>query len=381
MRRFAARMAARAITSAKLRGLSRALRSGLRRARLSSPVVRYFHDPIDPYSQLAAQFAPRLAEAYEIRLETYPVSPPDEAAAPDRARLAAYSERDAALLAQVYGLGRTRQPPPIGAPPSAAGDALRARLGHYLGATFYFEGEWFWGLDRLPYLERRLAFARRPGAAPLTHFLREGEGEAGRASVDLDFFLSFRSPYTYLAAARVSDLARRWGARLRLRFVLPMVMRGLPVPLAKRLYIVRDAKREAERWGLPFGDICDPVGAGAERGLAVLNHAIEGGRGEAFVESFLRGVFAEGEDASTDAGLCRLAARVGIGPAAVRAALEDESWRETAERNRQELFDLGLWGVPSFRVAGRPPHWGQDRLWAVEADLRTVGAQATENAA
>jgi hypothetical protein len=39
------------------------------------------------------------------------------------------------------------------------GDQLRERLGHYLGATFYFEGEWYWGIDRLHYLEERLSTA------------------------------------------------------------------------------------------------------------------------------------------------------------------------------------------------------------------------------
>jgi 2-hydroxychromene-2-carboxylate isomerase len=48
--------------------------------------------------------------------------------------------------------------------------------------------------------------------------------------------------------------------------------------------------------------------------------------------------------------------------------LADPGWRGTAERNREELFSLGLWGVPSFRV-GDLAVWGQDRLWAVQEAL------------
>lgn len=44
-----------------------------------------------------------------------------------------------------------------------------------------------------------------------------------------------------------------------------MIMRGLPVPRAKRLYIVRNTKREAEALGLPFGPIADPVGGPTAR--------------------------------------------------------------------------------------------------------------------
>jgi 2-hydroxychromene-2-carboxylate isomerase len=48
-----------------------------------------------------------------------------------------------------------------------------------------------------------------------------------------------------------------------------------------------------------------------------------------------------------------------------------------AEANRLEMLGLGLWGVPSFRVGNLPGHWGQDRLWAVEADLISLAKEAT----
>ena len=48
-----------------------------------------------------------------------------------------------------------------------------------------------------------------------------------------------------------------------------------------------------------------------------------------------------------------------------------------AEANRAAMLDAGLWGVPSFRVNDRPAHWGQDRLWTVEADLNAASARNT----
>jgi 2-hydroxychromene-2-carboxylate isomerase len=38
------------------------------------------------------------------------------------------------------------------------------------------------------------------------------------------------------------------------------------------------------------------------------------------------------------------------------------------------MLALGLWGVPSFRLVGRPGEpdfctWGQDRLWRVESEI------------
>jgi 2-hydroxychromene-2-carboxylate isomerase len=92
-------------------------------------------------------------------------------------------------------------------------------------------------------------------------------------------------------------------------------------------------------------------------------------KGPEFLWSFLRGVWAEGIDAGSDSGLRTIAARAGLGETEVSTALRDLSWREVANRNREEMLALGLWGVPSFRVDDRPARWGQDRLWAVERDL------------
>ena len=374
MRATLSRSISSIVTSPALRAALRGWH-GLGRALGGKAVVRYFHQPDDPYSQLAAQLLVPMADTYRITLQSHIVSPPDSAAAPELEMLKRLARDDAALLAGAYGL----KYPVSGATPkedSADGDALRKRLGHYLSAMFYFEGEWYWGVDRLHFLEERLhalGLAKSTGAfkpiAPVKEVIFGGKPGSAKGAT-LDYFLSFRSPYTYLAAARVRKLAAHYGAELRLRFVLPMVMRGLPVPLVKRLYITLDTKREAERLGMPFGTVVDPVGRPTERGLAVLHQAIQLGKGPEFAESFLRGVFAEGVDAGSDAGLAVIASRAGVGNEVVARALADESWRQVAEANRAELFGLGLWGVPSFRVNTNRPHWGQDRLWAIEQELK-----------
>lgn len=405
------------ITSPAIRTAQRALAGLKRRASFSRPVVRYFHQADDPYSWLAARALPHLEDVYGVRVVPFLVPPPDEAAAPDRERLTGWSLRDAQTLAA--GLGLT---PPPATPPDAdgvraaeaalagirdartfaltaaaienawrrgeavpeatgkpdqalaRGERERRRLGHYLGGTFHFEGEWYWGLDRLHYLEDRLA-AIKGRAVEYFAPRREAtlQSTASKRQPVLEAFISLRSPYSYIAMERLMALAEAHRAELRLRPVLPMVMRGLPVPTAKRLYIVRDTKREAERLGLPFGLIADPVGRPTERGLAVTFHAMKTGKGAAFAHSFLKGVFAEGIDAGSRKGLLRLCERAGLTAADMEAALADESWRADAEANREAMLALGIWGVPAFRVDDRPAHWGQDRLWAVEQELRSEG--------
>lgn len=353
------------------RGLPR--RSGRRNA-----IVHYFHQDDDPYSQLLATVLPQLQDRYDIELQCHRVEAPDKAAAPDIERLRTWSIRDAKVLRDQYNLNpdpawvdrlswRTRNP--------SEGSELRKRLGHYLSATLYFEGEWYWGIDRLHYLERRLAaagLARGPidsllvEPIPLTY---QAVDSNNTIRPTLEFFCSLRSPYTYLALDRVRRLAEHYGADLQLRFVLPMVMRGLPVGFAKRKYILLDTKREAELLGIPFGKVVDPVGKPVEDGLAILHRAISLGLGMPFLSAFLHAAFAEGLDTHKPQSLLKLAQETGLSRSDVDDALHDPAWRTIAAENRESLLNAGLWGVPSFRVVGYPAVWGQDRLWIIEKDL------------
>ncbi len=384
--------------------------------------VDYFHQVDDPHSALAAAALPGLQERYAIELLPHVVGPPPDAAAPEREKLVASSRKDARLLAQRWNLhfeDPGAQPPAaavgrvtgqlvaaiaagrfveLAGPLSAAlwqgaarpGDSaaavapaeaaahlaasgvLRQRLGHDLGATFHYGGEWYWGIDRLHPLERRLQElgAARSGVDDLM-FPPGIDLQQPRPVADappIDFFFSLRSPHSTIVAPRVFSLGRLTGARIRLRCVLPMVMRRLPLPLDKRLYIGQDAAREAFVRGIAFGRLNDPLGRPTERGLALMPFAEGAGKGQDYVLSFMRGVWAEVFDAGSDRSLRRIVERAGLPRDAARQALKDEGWRETAAHHRQQMFDLGLWGVPSFRVRDLAV-WGQDRLWAVEQAL------------
>lgn len=374
------------VTSPALQALRRSAYATARKLSAYGATVHYFHQHDDPYSQLLATYLPALQARYRINLLTHAVPAPDAAAAPDLQRLGQWSARDAARLAHSL---RADSPQPthtltVCTPTPDAlhqGAALRKRMGHYSGAMLYFEGEWYWGTDRLHYLEQRLHEAGLANAsyAPLipARGLRLLPGTHKPATPPvIHFYCSLRSPYTYLAARQVRQLASHYGAELRIRFVLPMVMRGLPVPLAKRLYILRDTKQEATRLGMPFGSVVDPVGQPVESGLALLHAACATGQGSAFLESFLSAVFAEGIDAGSRQSLQQIAQRAGFSASQIQAALADESWRDVAEVNRADLLQRGLWGVPSFRVNEQPALWGQDRLWMLEEDLLRAVATA-----
>jgi 2-hydroxychromene-2-carboxylate isomerase len=427
------------LTHPRTRQVRRRLAELGRRVRGAPHRVRYFHQVDDPYSHLVAQRLGELVARYDVVLEPHLVGPPPDDAAPERERLEAFSRQDAAAVAPFYGLDF---PEAAGQPASEAvalatrllagaiatgrfeqdaarigdalwrgghprleeiardldladdaaaqraidaGNALRHKLGHYLGAMFHYAGEWYWGVDRLGHLERRLQELRvlRPGQPADEIVSRPDRRSEPPLRADrrlrLECFPSLRSPYTAIALRRVLALPERLPVELVWRPVLPMVMRGLPVPSAKRLYILLDTKREAELVGEPFGRVCDPVGRPVERGFSLWPFARAQGRAGEYLHAFTRAAFAAGIDTGTDAGLRHVVEEAGLSWDDARPHLDGEGWRDELEENRSVLLKSGLWGVPSFRLLGEDGEpdfctWGQDRLWLIEEIVRRRAA-------
>ncbi|MCB9746710.1 MAG: DsbA family protein [Alphaproteobacteria bacterium] len=423
------------LTSPGLRSLRRALAEWRRRLSGQPHEVHVYHQVDDPYSHLLAQALLAFRARYAVKLVPHLVGPPDDEAAPERALLEAYARKDAADIAPHLGL---RFPP--GAPPPAAervelarralakhlgkgdwreaaadigqrlweggdlaslplasqdaarvataeGDADRKRHGHYLGGMLRYGGEWYWSVDRLDHLEQRLDALglRKLDAPPGPSVQRHREGGApvqpgASPALELEVFLSVRSPYSYLGFARAVDLSRRLPVKVTPRPVLPMVMRGLAVPFVKKLYLVLDAKREAESLGIPFGLIADPVGEPVRRLYSLWPFAREAGRGVELLEAAMRGAWSEALDLSSDAGLRHAIEAAGLSWEDAREHLDAPAWREEVAVNQEELLGMGVWGVPSFRLLGREGEedfvsWGQDRLWLVEGEARRRLAQ------
>jgi 2-hydroxychromene-2-carboxylate isomerase len=395
--------------------------------------VDYFHQPDDPYSHLAAQALKPFLARFAVVLKPHVVARPTPVAIHDQALWDAWSRRECAAMAPYYGFSyepRDATPDPAhvtlarrillalegsiafpgasvaigaalhagdgaqlatlaqveGAVPEAdaatrlqANFDLRHRLGHYLGAMFHYEGEWYWGVDRLPHLEARLESlgARRKDApigpsAPLTR-RAPARMNSGRR-VTLELFASLRSPYSHLAYGRVADLVQRYPVDLVCRPVIPMMMRGVKADRRKGEYIIRDTKREADRLGIPFGDIWDPFGDPVKRAYSLFPWARDRGKGFEYLWSYSRAVWGERVDAWSHAGLQMVVERAGLSWAEARARLDNRDWEPELEQNVQDMIAAGSWGVPTLRLpaaGSQPPFtaWGQDRIWLVEEEI------------
>ena len=394
--------------------------------------VDYFHQVDEGYSDLTAQVLERFAQRYDIELHCHLVRGQEGKNAPEPEMLASLARYEAHLIAPGYGLCFPQRPDPpepehvvvatqilaaqssedfprvvaavsaalwqgddaalkrlavahgsasadAAAAAVSAGTEKRKALRHYSGAMFYYGGEWYWGVDRLYHLEMRLAALgadRSPGEsliAPRPDMDLAGHTDQGRYTLEL--YASLRSPYTAVIFDRAVAFAQHAGVELKLRPVLPMVMRGVPATREKGMYIFMDAAREARVAGVPYGNFYDPIGDPARRCYALYPWAASQGKGVELCSSFLRHAFALGVNTNNQRGLRKVVEAAGLDWGAAQAHREDTAWEALLEDNRQTMYAAGLWGVPSFRLlnpAGEAllATWGQDRLWLVAHTLR-----------
>ena len=411
------------------------------RARLSRKLseLHYFHQVNDPYSFLVVQHLQGLEADYNLPLRTHLVSRDDKAYQGDAQRFALWAYNDAKSIAPFYGeaLPAAQNPEsieelklpsgeqtaiankllaPFADTPEFAEQALAIsrnlwqgeklsltnsdtdssatvlkqnnelleKLGHYRGGAFYFEGEWFWGVDRIHLLRTRLSeegFANSPpSAAPLDNAntllapkaLKVTPNSA--STVTLEYFPSLRSPYTAIGHQQVADLIQRSGVELKLRPVMPMLMRGIPAPREKQLYIIMDCAREARAKNIAFGNFVDPFGEPVKRAFALYPGALNLGRGLEFIGEYLAACFAQGIDIDSEDGLKTVVKKAGLDWHALHIEAAKCDWQSILEENLQTMLGAGLWGVPSFRVSGGSKEgsfscWGQDRIWRVEHEI------------
>jgi len=271
-----------------------------------------------------------------------------------------------------------------------ANEALLKQQGHYLSGMLHYGGEWYWGLNRLEHLELRFnEMGLQQDQSIAVEFdkshrdfcgqsLKASRGEDGAGPVNgIIIYWSMRSPYSYLALVRARQLADHYQVPLEVKPVLPMVMRRMQVPKTKSGYITADVKREADKYGIPFGRIADPLGAGVERCYALFAYAQSYGLGLSFLQSCAKAVWSQGILAESDSGLQQMVERAGLDWNQARPLLDDDSWRLWAQDNLAELYGHDLWGVPSL-VYGETKVFGQDRLDRIEQRIVEDLAQASK---
>lgn len=197
---------------------------------------------------------------------------------------------------------------------------------------------------------------------------------AARPRPKLTFWFDVHSPWCFLAAERIGDLARKHGAELAWRPLhLPTLIekidgrRPLEENAAFLAWYKQDLRDHARLLGLevryhrgyPLRN---------SRALRACLHAADAGRPEPFVRRLLRAYWSEEADITNIGLLARLGEECGLDPGAVVAAAQSAELKTLIEANTNEAIARGVFGVPTVDT-GAKLYFGNDRLDLLDLHL------------
>lgn len=189
----------------------------------------------------------------------------------------------------------------------------------------------------------------------------------------VEFFFDFMSPAAYLAHTQLPAMIARTGARVVHRPMLTLKLHELTgnrSPMAvpnKAAWALRDLKRFARRYGVPFAfnrnfpmEMLDVLhGAFAVQGSDVF---------APYCDAVYRAVWVDGVDVDDRAALARHLDAAGVDAAGVLSRVDDPRHHDALMATTSEAAARGAFGAPTFFVADEM-HFGQDRLDFVEEAL------------
>ena len=391
--------------------------------------VLYFHKVDDPYSHLTIQYIEKLKSSFDITLTPVLVGEEDPKSIHEPSLYSVYCLEDAKRIAPFYGIELSADSYPkndlidkansilsvvedkdfseVGSIVSDAlwhdnetaldelakkynatedvvktkielGNKLRNDKGYYFGSAFYYEKELYWGVDRIHHLEDRLTelgikkeLINEPICAPeitAPSILRSDR------SVQLSYYPSLNSPYTYVSAKRVRELREDYPINLITKPVLPMLMRNMTIPAFKGKYIISDAAREGRKNDYAMGKIYSPIGKPARRAYSLFPIVDEAGKGFEYIDDLLYASFHEGINIGEEDYLKSLIDKLELNWSEIKKSLGTKQWKKVLDDNLKDMYEGNCWGVPSFKITdsdGSNPYyvWGQDRMWLLKEEI------------
>jgi 2-hydroxychromene-2-carboxylate isomerase len=183
------------------------------------------------------------------------------------------------------------------------------------------------------------------------------------------FYYDFNSPYSYLAAERISGLFAEAGTEQP--EWQPISFGHILKETGRRPWSFEDDKgadfaeidRRARERGLPEIRYPEgwPINNYSLNPLRAAIYAKESGRVVSFTLACFRQVFAAGRDMSDIDNVLLAAAACELHPNAVLKGIETKSVKEKLRAATEEARALGLEGIPTVAV-GEELFWGDDRL-------------------
>jgi len=193
----------------------------------------------------------------------------------------------------------------------------------------------------------------------------------------IEFWFEFASTYSYPAAARVEDAARRAGIGVTWRpFLLGPIFghqgwNDSPFNIypVKGRYMWRDLERICARLEVPFRRPSQFPRNGLLAARVACSNATEPWL-PAFVRGVYRANFAEDRDIAQAATVSDVLDALGLPAAEVLERAQSPAAKQRLREQTDEAIRRGIFGAPTF-VVGDELFWGNDRLEDALAWSRT----------
>jgi 2-hydroxychromene-2-carboxylate isomerase len=187
-------------------------------------------------------------------------------------------------------------------------------------------------------------------------------------SAPLEFWFEFASTYSYLAAARIEELARAAGVPVVWRpFLLGPVFKKqgwndspFNIYPAKGRYMWRDMERHCARYGIGFRRPSQFPRSGLTAARVATLGASEPW-GPTFVRAVYRANFSEDCDIASREAVAAILDDLGLAGNELLALSEAATVKEALRARTEEAIELGVFGAPTFITRGEL-FWGNDRL-------------------
>jgi 2-hydroxychromene-2-carboxylate isomerase len=185
----------------------------------------------------------------------------------------------------------------------------------------------------------------------------------------LDFWYDFASTYSYPAAARIRDLAKASGIKVRFRpFLLGPIFKAQgwetsPFNLydAKGRHMWRDLERLCAELHLPFRRP-EPFPQNSLRAARLTLVGLPQGWGEDFTVAVYFAEFAQGRQINDSDTLGDILATLNVDKDVAFAAAQGDPIKTALRVQTEEAQRLGIFGAPSFVTDDGELFWGNDRL-------------------
>jgi carboxymethylenebutenolidase len=194
----------------------------------------------------------------------------------------------------------------------------------------------------------------------------------------VDYYLAPQSPWAYLGHQRLSDMAARTGAGIR---VMPIDLGGKVFPISgglplgqrapqRQAYRLLELQRFGQHLGVPLNlkPRYFPVGGDDAARLIIAADLAQGSAAAMGVAgAVLAACWAQERNIADEKVLAQLLQEQGL-PTALLEQSHSQAVQVRYETYTQQAIDAGVFGAPSYVIDGEI-FWGQDRLDFVERAL------------